>query len=271
MNAFAEPFEFNRNFDNEVIPRVALKYQWSPANMTFASLSEGFSSPTLDEIRTNEGSINRNLQAERGRTYEIGHKYYGNRVQLDATFFYSALRETITTYTNQDGVVLFQNAGATNQLGTEWGLNVNWFDHPNGKINRINSRTSYNFYEFTFDDYQKREEDFSGNLLTGVPQHTFNQTVEIGLLKSINLNLHYRYVSETPLTDDNEIWAEPYHLLNANIDYQLAIEQKINLFGGVENIFNTTYSLGNDLNAFGGRFYQPAPGRNFYLGVKWKL
>ena len=271
VNAIADPFEFDRNFDNEVIPRVAIKYQWTPQNMTFASLSEGFSSPTLDEIRTNEGSINRNLQAERGRTYELGHKYYGKRVQMDATFFYSALRETITTYTNQDGVVLFQNAGATNQLGTEWGLNVNWYENKEGFLNQINSRTSYSFYEFTFDDYQKEEKDFSGNLLTGVPQHTFNQTLEVGLIKGININLHYRYVSKTPLTDDNEIFADPYHLLNANIDYQLPLEQKINLFGGVENIFNTTYSLGNDLNAFGQRFYQPAPGRNFYLGVKWQL
>ncbi|WKV13197.1 TonB-dependent receptor [Marivirga harenae] len=271
VNAFAEPFEFNRNFDNEVIPRVALKYQWSPANMTFASLSEGFSSPTLDEIRTNEGSINRNLQAEKGRTYELGHKYYGRRVQLDATFFYSALRETITTYTNEDGVVLFQNAGATNQFGTEWGLNVKWYEKEQGFIGQINSRSSYNFYEFTFDDYQKREEDYSGNLLTGVPQHTFNQTLNFVMSERLNLNLHYRYVSATPLTDDNEILADPYHLLNANIDYQLPIKQKINFFAGTENIFDTTYSLGNDLNAFGGRFYQPAPGRNFYVGVKWKL
>jgi iron complex outermembrane recepter protein len=33
---------------------------------------------------------------------------------------------------------------------------------------------------------------------------------------------------------------------------------------------NETYSLGNDLNVFGGRFYQPSPTRNYYLGVVWK-
>jgi iron complex outermembrane receptor protein len=271
VNAFAEPFEFSRNFDNELIPRIALKHQWSATNMTFASLSEGFSSPTLDEIRTNEGSINRNLQAERGRTYELGHKYYGKRLQLDATFFYSALRETITTYTNIDGVVLFRNAGATNQLGTEWGLNTNWYDSPDGIIQQVNSRTSYNYYEFTFDNYQQEEEDYSGNLLTGVPQHTFNQTLNLTVAKRLNANLHYRFVSETPLTDDNSLFADPYHLVNINLDYALPTKQTINFFGGIENIFNTTYSLGNDLNAFGGRFYQPAPRRNFYLGAKWRL
>jgi len=168
-------------------------------------------------------------------------------------------------------VVLFRNAGATNQLGTEWGINAAWYDNQEGFINQINSRTSYNFYQFTFDDYQQQEEDYSGNLLTGVPQHTFNQTLNITVAKRLNLNLHYRFVSETPLTDDNEIFADSYHLVNANLDFKVPGSLKINLFGGMENIFNTTYSLGNDLNAFGGRFYQPAPGRNFYLGAKWKL
>ena len=271
VNAFADEFTFSRRFDNELIPRFALSYQWTPQHMTFASLSEGFSSPTLDEIRTNEGSINRNLQAERGRTYEMGHKYYGNRIQLDATVFYAALRETITTFTNENGVVLFRNAGATNQFGTEWGLNANWWKRESSALNLINSRSSYSFYEFTFDDYSRREEDFSGNLLTGVPQHTFNQTLEFGLLKSLNLNIHYRFVSEVPLTDDNAVFAESYHLLNANLNYNLPIKPKIRLFAGMENILDRTYSLGNDLNAFGGRFYQPAPGRNFYMGVNWKL
>ncbi len=271
VNAFGDAFDFSRRFDNELIPRIALSYQWTPQHMSFGSLSEGFSSPTLDEIRTNEGSINRNLQAEKGRTYELGHKYYGNRVQLDATVFYSALRETITTLTDENGVVLFRNAGATNQIGTEWGLNVNWWKSESTILNLINSRTSYSFYEFTFDNYSKEEEDFSGNLLTGVPQHTFNQTLEIGLIDAINLNIHYRFVSEVPLTDDNSVFADSYQLLNVNINYDLPLEAKIRLFAGVENIFDRTYSLGNDLNAFGGRFYQPAPGRNFYIGVNWKL
>jgi len=271
VNTIAEPFKFNRKFDNELIPRIALSYQWSPQNMSFLSLSEGFSSPTLDEIRTNEGSINRNLQAERGRTYELGHKYYGDKLQLDATFFYSGLRETITSFTNQDGVVLFRNAGATNQLGTEWGLNINWYESQRGLINQINSRTSYNFYEFTFDNYQQEEEDYSGNLLTGVPQHTFNQMVNFTIANSLNLNIHYRFVSEIPLSDENDVFADSYHLLNANIDYKMPGSWKISLFGGMENIFNSTYSLGNDLNAFGQRYYQPAPARNFYLGLKWKL
>lgn len=271
INAFAAPFEFERQFDNEIIPRLAVQYQWDPQNMTFASVSEGFSSPTLDEIRTNEGSINRTLQAERGRTVELGHKLYREQIQLDATVFYSALQETITTRTDSNGVVLFQNAGETAQFGTEWGLNVVWLKNGN-IINQVSTRSSYNFYQFTYEDYQKEEEDFSGNLLTGVPQHTFNQMLNIGLLENLSANLHYRYVSEVPLTDDNTVEADPYHLLNLKLNYGIEAGKNIfDVYLGVENVADIRYSLGNDLNAFGGRYYQPAPGRNFFVGVNWSL
>jgi iron complex outermembrane receptor protein len=38
------------------------------------------------------------------------------------------------------------------------------------------------------------------------------------------------------------------------------------LFLGVDNLLDQDYSLGNDLNAPGGRYYNAAPGRNYYLG-----
>ena len=43
------------------------------------------------------------------------------------------------------------------------------------------------------------------------------------------------------------------------------------LFGGVNNLLNTVYYDNIRLNAFGGRFYEPAPGRNFYLGLSLNL
>jgi iron complex outermembrane receptor protein len=43
------------------------------------------------------------------------------------------------------------------------------------------------------------------------------------------------------------------------------------LFAGIENAFDVTYSLGNDINAAGGRYYNAAPGRNYYGGVSLSL
>jgi len=271
-NAFAAPFTFRRNFDNELIPRFALQYEWTEKQSTFASVSEGFSSPTLDEIRTNEGSINRNLQAEQGITYELGHKLYQQNWQLDASVFYSQLDESITTFTDANGVGLFRNSGGTTQYGLELGVSARLYQSSTFFVKRLTARTAYQYYQFNFRDYQKRENDFSGNSLPGVPNHSFNQLLNLKLANRFNLNIHYRYVSETPLNDANNIYAEEFHLINMKLSKSFTVSGlAFNAFIGAENLLDYRYSLGNDLNAFGGRFFQPAPGRNFYAGIRFRF
>jgi iron complex outermembrane receptor protein len=41
----------------------------------------------------------------------------------------------------------------------------------------------------------------------------------------------------------------------------------IEIFAGAENITNEKYSLGNDINAFGGRYYNPAAPVSCYVGL----
>jgi iron complex outermembrane receptor protein len=43
------------------------------------------------------------------------------------------------------------------------------------------------------------------------------------------------------------------------------------IFGAAENILDEKYSLGNDINAFGGRYYNVAAGRNFSGGIIFRF
>ena len=45
----------------------------------------------------------------------------------------------------------------------------------------------------------------------------------------------------------------------------------INFFVGADNLLNEVYSLGNDINAVGSRYFNPAPERNYYAGVRFKF
>jgi len=51
------------------------------------------------------------------------------------------------------------------------------------------------------------------------------------------------------------------------VGYQKQLSSiNLNLFGGIDNLLNQSYSLGNDLNAVGGRYFNPAAKRNFWIG-----
>ena len=78
--------------------------------------------------------------------------------------------------------------------------------------------------------------------------------------------------SSIPLTDANDVYADSYKLLQLKIGYKKQLNKTVlDIYFGVDNLLNETYSLGNDLNAAGGRYFNPAPKRNYFAGVKIEL
>jgi iron complex outermembrane receptor protein len=48
---------------------------------------------------------------------------------------------------------------------------------------------------------------------------------------------------------------------------QLRSSLGLELFAGADNLLNEQYSLGNDINAFGKRYYNPSPINNYFGGL----
>jgi iron complex outermembrane receptor protein len=47
--------------------------------------------------------------------------------------------------------------------------------------------------------------------------------------------------------------------------------QSLSLYGGIRNLLDEDYSSNIRINAFGGRHFEPAPGRTFYAGLEWSF
>jgi iron complex outermembrane receptor protein len=97
--------------------------------------------------------------------------------------------------------------------------------------------------------------------------------LDINSTTGLYLNVTYNYTDKIALNDANSAYASSYHLLGARLGFKKDFSKKINaeIFAGADNIFNTKYSLGNDINAAVGRYYNVAPGRNFYAGVAFRF
>jgi iron complex outermembrane recepter protein len=258
-----------RTFDPIVVPRVALNYRMNTYSSVYGSISSGFSPPTIDEVRTNEGSLNLDLEAEKGINYELGYRMGRDRLNVDLTLYYLKLDETITTFTNENGVVLFRNAGSTDQKGIEAAIDYSILRNASGFFRDLSIGTAYTGQFFTFVDYKKQTNDFSGNDLTGVPPHNLVSRLDLRTRPGIYLNFTHQFTDKIPLNDANTVFQESYDLVNLRVGWVKNLGSfDLELFVGVDNLLDENYSLGNDLNAFAGRFYQPAPTRNWYGGVK---
>ncbi|HAA16821.1 MAG TPA: TonB-dependent receptor, partial [Cytophagales bacterium] len=77
QNAFDPNHEirtFIWEFPLVLAPRLAISRSWTNW-VAHASINYGFSPPTLDEVRTNEGSLNTLLRPEQGWNYEVGLRW----------------------------------------------------------------------------------------------------------------------------------------------------------------------------------------------------
>lgn len=269
------PQQFNKEFETVWAPRLAISKKLSEHNSVHFSISKGFSPPTTTEVRTNEGSINRDLQPEKGINYEWNFRGYllQNKVTYDLALFRFDLKESISSYTNQDGVVLFRNAGKNLQNGLELQLNAALLDQEQGYLRKASASVAYTYHDFIYDDFINNGNDFSGNALPGTAKNVINLLLHMELYMGLNLNFNYHYSDAIPLNDGNTVYSRPYNLLNMTFNYPMTFNNKLGIafFGGMNNIFDVDYSLGNDLNAFGNRYFQPAPAKNYFFGLKLKF
>jgi iron complex outermembrane receptor protein len=121
--------------------------------------------------------------------------------------------------------------------------------------------------DFKFGDYQLGNNNFKNNKLTGVPNQVFTAGVYAAGLKNYYLNLNFNYTGSMPLNDANVVVAAPYRLWQGKAGWKGTLKgHVVDLFLLLDNMGNQQYSLGNDINAFGGRFFNAAPTRNFLFG-----
>lgn len=266
------PTQFNKKFETVWSPRLAVSKKINPDLSVHFSVSQGFSPPTTTEVRTNEGSINRDIEPEKGTNYEWNVRgiLLDTRLSFDMAIFRFDLKESISSYTNGDGVVLFRNAGKNIQQGLEFQLLGQWVKNAEQPLQNLSTSLSYTFHAFEYKNYINDGDDFSGNALPGTAQNVVNMQVNASFIYNLSVNLSYHYSDAIPLNDSNTVYSRPYNLWNMNYSYKIPKKKKTQweVFGGVNNIFDVDYSLGNDLNAFGNRYFQPAPERNFFIGAK---
>ena len=147
---------------------------------------------------------------------------------------------------------------------------MNWRESGNGFIQNLTSKIAYTYHDFSFENYVDDGDDFSGNALPGTAPHVFNFQTDIDFNNGLYFNLTYHYSDPIPLNDQNTFYSEAYNLVNTKLGYRGDLKGKTNfeLYLGIDNLLDVTYSLGNDLNAFGRRYFQPAARHNIFFGIK---
>jgi iron complex outermembrane receptor protein len=262
-------------FGNQFLPRFAMSIIPMKTLTVYAQLSKGYSSPTIAEIRPSAGGTFTGLQAEYGWNKELGFKWSAlqGKLFLSTAVFQFDLKDAIVRQTNVAGAEYFTNAGAVVQKGLEAEFNWILLNRVGAKtINYLQFFSAYTLNDFKFGEYRLGNNNFKGNKLTGVPEEVVIIGLNAEIFNQFYFNINFNYTGSMPLNDANTVKASAYRLWQNKIGWRGSIKKKaIDIFLLMDNLSNEQYSLGNDINAFGGRFFNPAPGRNFLLGCSINL
>lgn len=263
----------DRKFDPELMPRFALSYQLSEMLAIRSSISRGYSPPTIAEVRASDNKINNNIEAETGWNYEAGLRVRdrNDRFWLDASIFQYRLQSAIVRRVNADDTEFYLNAGGTRQNGVETQASY-WLIAPGSKgiLSGLQVQNSFTLSNYFFKDYINGKNNYSGNRLTGTPKSVLVSGLDFRFQKSFYLFAQHNYTSTIALNDANSVFSKDFNLIHFKAGWRSSKVGKTGLdfFIGIDNLLNETYSLGNDLNAFGGRYYNASAPRNFFGGMK---
>lgn len=272
----SDPLSFEQNKSTNWVPapRFSLLYDVNNEMALYGLVAYGFSPPSLAEVRPSDGNYYGQLAPEKGWNWEIGLKgiIFNNSLRFDLNYYHFKLIDAIVRRNNSAGAEYFINAGSALQEGVEATLNATIINKRRGFISGAEIWSSYSFQPYFFKDYQQLNINYSGNHLTGVPKNILVMGFDLSFYQQLTLHASINAVSKIPLTDANDAYADPYQLLQLKFDYPIRLRQtKLVCFFGVDNVLNQLYSLGNDINAAGKRYFNPAPERNIYIGIHFQL
>ncbi len=257
-------------FNPQVLPRVALMFDPISFLGLYVQFNKGYSAPTIAEIRPSAGGIYSGLQAEYGWNKELGIKLSAihNRLSWVASVFDFRLKDAIVRQVNGNGAEYFMNAGSTIQKGFESQLEVVIVHKSNEKgLHYLKVDQSATLNNFQFKDYDIAGNNFDGKKMTGVPNKVIGLNIDAAYFHGFYTTLNFNYVGKLPLNDGNTATADDYRIWRLKTGLKKQIKRKqFDFFILLDNIGNEKYSLGNDLNAFGSRYYNCAPGRTVAAG-----
>lgn len=261
------------DFPPQWMPRLASSFRVNNHLVLRASVSKGYSTPTTAEARPSDNQFYPDLKPEYGWNYEAGIRtnVLRNRISMSLTVYHYSLQEAIVRHQHIDGTEFFTNAGGTRQTGLESELSYNVLaaETENKVIQGLYVFNNTTWNAFYFHDYQTNDNDYSGNKLTGVPAFVNVLGARCDFTKGFNLSFTYNHTSSIPLNDANNVYAPAYNLLQAMVGKAFQSGKfSFVLNVAVDNILNERYSLGNDINAAGGRYYNPAAARNIMCSLK---
>jgi iron complex outermembrane receptor protein len=246
------------------LPAAALNYAIDNSWNAYVSAGRGFETPTLNELSyraADQAGLNLNLQPATSETVELGSKKRIGNGLLTAAIFQTDTKNEIVSDSNFEGRTSYKNAGETRRRGLELGL-----DQQFGESWRF--KAAWTLLDARYRSNACGTESCDGNRIPGIARNMAYAGLAYAPDQGWYAGTDVRYLSDIAADDENDVKAPSYTVVGVNSGYKWLVENwTLDLFGRVDNLFDRNYIGSVIVNESNGRYYEPAPGRNYSVGL----
>ncbi|MCC7951260.1 TonB-dependent receptor PqqU [Klebsiella quasipneumoniae] len=252
------------------LPTGSLKYALTDAWNVYLSAGRGFETPTINELSyrsDNQSGLNFGLKPSTNDTVEIGSKTRIGNGLLTAALFQTDTDNEIVVDSSSGGRTSYKNAGKTRRQGMELGL-----DQQFGESWRL--KAAWTWLDATYRTNVCGDASCNGNRIPGIARNmgyaSFGYQPEQGWYAGSDI----RYMSDIMANDENTAKAPSWTVVGLTTGYKWSYgRMDMDLFGRVDNLFDREYVGSVIVNESNGRYYEPAPGRNYGIGLNlaWRF
>ncbi|HEX7029267.1 MAG TPA: TonB-dependent receptor [Gammaproteobacteria bacterium] len=270
----ANPDDSGRLDYSRVSPVAGLLFRVTPELSVYANAGGGFETPTFSELAyrdDGQSGLNDELVPSVSTNVEIGLRARHETVNYSAAVFDSRTEDELVVVANLGGRSVYDNAGETRRRGVELAVS--------GEIApRWHYAANYTFLDATYaSDFAVcgsppcMEDDVvieAGRRIPGIARNVAWTELRFSPSDDTDVMLEGRFVDEVYVNDANSEAAQAYTA------FDLAVERRFEAFGlewrgfaRVNNLFDREYVGSVRVNDGNGRYYEPAPGRNWMIGL----
>ena len=252
------------------LPAGSLKYALTDAWNVYLSAGRGFETPTINELSyrsDNQSGLNFGLKPSTNDTVEIGSKTRIGNGLFTAALFQTNTDNEIVVDSSSGGRTSYKNAGKTRRQGMELGL-----DQQFGESWRL--KAAWTWLDATYRTNVCDDASCNGNRSPGIARNmgyaSFGYQPEQGWYAGSDI----RYMSDIMANDENTAKAPSWTVVGLTTGYKWSYgRMDMDLFGRIDNLFDREYVGSVIVNESNGRYYEPAPGRNYGIGLNlaWRF
>ena len=260
--------------ENEIAPRIGLRYQLTPEFELFGNVSRSIDPPVTWQLGSTGVPYLRDVRPQKGNTVEFGirggHGIFDGSLTVYRSWIQKELLSVVVRQASatQDQLIATSNGSKTIHQGIEAGLNALLWEGQNGDT--VTLRQAY-----TLNDFHYRNDDqFGDNELPSLPREVYQAELQYRQTGGFYAQLNARAASSYYVDFANSLSAPSYTIWGAKLGYE-APSKKWEVFVDARNLTNERYATAAntayDANGQDSANFYPGDPINVTTGVAFRF